>query len=807
MSLVMRIYAGMGAMIALLVVVGGFAVFKTGGIANTFFEYQTTAKASLLATSMMEDLFEARMNALKYRSDKDTGHVDVLQADIAEIAEFEAELVEMLEGYPEQQAGLERIPELLDVYEASMLEAVVFQQQRDVLVEETAATGLRARQQLSEVLETALADGDPQASSVAGLAITNLLLGRMYFERFLQTNNPSDSERSTKEIEAARTGLTELMRELQNPRRRELTEATLADLARFDVAKLEVTGVILARNAKYARMDEVGPEALHLMEAAVDAVVDRQNTLGPAGAAMAKQSIMIVSFIVAIGVIIGAVLAFVTGRIISTRLTKITEGMGELADGNLDVEIEASADKHEIGKMTNAMVVFLDNARKARDLDIEVKEKERLEAEREAADQAREAELEKENRAAEERERAAERARMQTLQDFQKDMERVLGEAASGNFSNRMSEDMEDASLAALAGVINKLQEATESNIADIVSSIGELAHGNLGVRIEGDRQGAFQRMQEDFNSALTTLSETMAKIMQSGVSVSSTSAELETSSTGMAKRGEDSAAAVEETSAAVEQITASIRQVVANAKSADEATRKVRESADKTREVSNKTEESINAMTEASAQINRVVKVIEDIAFQINLLALNAGVEAARAGEAGRGFSVVASEVRALAQRSQEAVQEISQVIEQNNQSVEAGVEQVGLSREALEGIISEVEVASGQISDIATAVEQQSIGIEEVNTAIRSVDSASQTNAAALEEMTASTVLLNEDAKTLAEALSQFYGVAQVETAAAPAKVVSYDRGTQDRSTAQPKKIASAGGGGKIDEGWAEF
>ncbi|WP_299968451.1 methyl-accepting chemotaxis protein [uncultured Roseobacter sp.] len=200
---------------------------------------------------------------------------------------------------------------------------------------------------------------------------------------------------------------------------------------------------------------------------------------------------------------------------------------------------------------------------------------------------------------------------------------------------------------------------------------------------------------------------------------------------------------------------------------------------------------------------MNRVVKVIEDIAFQINLLALNAGVEAARAGEAGRGFSVVASEVRALAQRSQEAVQEISQVIDQNNQSVEAGVEQVALSREALEGIMSEVEVASGQISDIALAVEQQSVGIEEVNTAIRSIDTTAQTNAAALEEMTASSVSLSEEAKVLAETLGQFHGVAQEKREADPANLAPPD---QDTPNARPKKVASAGGGA-VDDGWAEF
>ncbi len=163
----------------------------------------------------------------------------------------------------------------------------------------------------------------------------------------------------------------------------------------------------------------------------------------------------------------------------------------------------------------------------------------------------------------------------------------------------------------------------------------------------------------------------------------------------------------------------------------------------------------------------------------------------------------MVASEVRALAQRSQEAVQEISQVIDQNNQSVEAGVEQVALSREALEGIMSEVEVASGQISDIALAVEQQSVGIEEVNTAIRSIDTTAQTNAAALEEMTASSVSLSEEAKVLAETLGQFHGVAQEKREADPANLAPPD---QDTPNARPKKVASAGGGA-VDDGWAEF
>ncbi|MEP2641592.1 methyl-accepting chemotaxis protein [Roseobacter sp.] len=799
----MRIYLSMGAMVALMLVVGGFGAYQTSRLASTFVDYRSTAKESLIAGDIMEDIFEARLASSKYRLTGDPAHLESVRENIAEVLEFEGQLREMMTGY-EGLEELEQIPAALEEYEQSMAQAVELQAQRNQLVDKASASGLKARRQLSDVMETALQDNDASISSAAGLAATNLLLGRLYFERFLVSNDPDDAARSTKEIDTARVGLNTLLGELENPRRRELTQMTMTDLDDFDTTSSEVADVIFARNALYGRVDNIGPEVLTAIEHTVDYVVDQQNTLGPAGQVAAQRSIIIVAVFAILGSVLGGVLAFVTGRIISRNLTTITENMKELADGNLEVDIHPTQDDHEVGKMTNAMVVFLDNARHARDLDIEVKEKEKLEREREAADRDRDVALEKERRTAEEEERRNERERMEILQNFQTDMERVLGEAASGNFSNRMSDSMDDESLAGLADVINRLLEATETNISDVVSSIGELSKGNLGIRIDGHREGVFERMQSDFNQALTTLSHTMAQIMNNGQSVSSTAAELESSSGSMAKRAEDSAAAVEETSAAVEQITASIRQVVQNAKAADDATHRVRERAAKTREVSNETEASINAMIDASAQIDRVVKVIEDIAFQTNLLALNAGVEAARAGEAGRGFSVVASEVRALALRSQEAVQEISQVIERNTKSVEAGVEQVGLSRQALEGIISEVEVASGQISDIATAVEQQSGGIDEVNTAIQSIDSASQTNAAALEEMTASSVSLSGEATALANALRQFHGVSLAAKPDAPEQKITPPDASLPEHIEPQKAVVGAT---STQTGWEEF
>jgi methyl-accepting chemotaxis protein-2 (aspartate sensor receptor) len=270
-----------------------------------------------------------------------------------------------------------------------------------------------------------------------------------------------------------------------------------------------------------------------------------------------------------------------------------------------------------------------------------------------------------------------------------------------------------------------------------------------------------------------------MIEKIQMGVSQVSTAAgEIAAGNTDLSSRTEQQAAAVEQTAASMEQLTATVKQNADNAHHANQLATDASQTAQQGGKLVNNVVNTMRDISNSSQRIAEITTLINGIAFQTNILALNAAVEAARAGEQGRGFSVVASEVRNLAQRSAQAAKEIEGLITESVNRVQSGTALVEDTGNTMEQIVRSVTHVRDIMAEIAAASDEQTRGIDQIGQAIVEMDNTTQQNAALVEESAAAADSLEEQAEMLLRSVSVFRltdNVAPVETKATQLKTPS--------------------------------
>ncbi len=350
---------------------------------------------------------------------------------------------------------------------------------------------------------------------------------------------------------------------------------------------------------------------------------------------------------------------------------------------------------------------------------------------------------------------------------------------------------------------------ARQSKVVEtLAEGLSQLARGNLTHKLEEPFAETYESLRHDFNAAALQLRSVMQQIVVNASAIRNGTGEITSAADDLSRRTEKQAASIEETAATLGEITATVRRTADGAKQARDVVGAAKTDAEQSGEVVRQAVNAMSGIENSSGQIGRIIGVIDEIAFQTSLLALNAGVEAARAGDAGRGFAVVASEVRALAQRSAEAAKEIKTLISTSNSHVAQGVDLVGRTGKALERIVAQVGRIDDIVNKIAASAQDQATGLNEVNNAVNEMDQATQQNAAMVEQSTAASHALAREAEGLSDLTGRF------EVGHDPAGVVTPLRRTgpasrrpsaaalkpTGRGGAAPRLVTSA-------ESWTEF
>lgn len=341
---------------------------------------------------------------------------------------------------------------------------------------------------------------------------------------------------------------------------------------------------------------------------------------------------------------------------------------------------------------------------------------------------------------------------------IEREIENLVANITVGDLKHRIDMNGKEGFIKTLCLEINGLNDVIESVFNDISNVMRNMAEGDLTSTITTDYQGIYADCKNNINNTLMKVSEIFILIRDAADFIESSSEELASGNNNLSNRAEQQAANLEETAASMEELTSTVQHNTESAHQAAQVANTARMLAEKGGEVVHAAISAMREINDSSNQIAEIIGVIDEIAFQTNLLALNASVEAARAGEHGRGFSVVATEVRNLAQRSAGAAQQSNDLIKNSMQKVRAGNEFVNQTGDALAAIVSSVKQVGDIVSHIAAASQEQASGISQVNQAVAQMDEITQQNAALAEQSSAASMSVNDETTKMVKLLDFF-------------------------------------------------
>ena len=337
------------------------------------------------------------------------------------------------------------------------------------------------------------------------------------------------------------------------------------------------------------------------------------------------------------------------------------------------------------------------------------------------------------------------------------EVEKTAVEIAKGNLKTTIlyeSKDEVGRTAAALRSSIKTLS----AYISDIDRVMGELAKGHLNVQVRQKFIGDFENIEHSIMLMANNINDSMGAIHQSSGQVATSAEQVASAAQILAQGATEQSSSIEELASAIHQIENQLKENAKNANEANQASADVEEKLSLSNERMHAMTEAMSDIASKSDEISKIIKTIEDIAFQTNILALNAAVEAARAGEAGKGFAVVADEVRNLAGRSAEAVKDTTILIEGTVGSVKRGADIAEETAQAIDTVVQGTEAIIRAVNEIAGAAIDEAHNLNQITVSLDNIADVVQTTTATAEESAAASEELAGQSEVLTKEVNKF-------------------------------------------------
>ncbi|WCG83526.1 methyl-accepting chemotaxis protein [Pectobacterium sp. A5351] len=312
-------------------------------------------------------------------------------------------------------------------------------------------------------------------------------------------------------------------------------------------------------------------------------------------------------------------------------------------------------------------------------------------------------------------------------------------------------------SLLMALGLASMVMRSINEQLRQTLTTIREMG-GDLTRRLRVPGTDELSQLNQAYNASLENIADMVVSIKHSSQTIGRASSEIANGNQDLAQRTEEQSASLVQTASSMEEITVTVKQTADFAGQARQLTTEVDDQARRVGTITESASGAMEKIQDASQRVNAVVAAIDAIAFQTNLLALNAAVEAARAGQHGRGFSVVAAEVRQLSQRSADEAGKIRALIADSIASVSEGTKLVNQSNRGISDIVAGTRKVRDLVNEIAVAADEQSLGIAQINEALSQLEMVTQQNATLVSQASVASQLLDEQAIEMESLVSRF-------------------------------------------------